>query len=182
MNCPNRRRITNSCRSTKACSFRCSSPSRPGLRASSARSPTESTVHRVPSASSTSSDRTLSAVVPQATECAPQALFAIIPPSVARLADDGSAPNASRCGKAAASRSVSTTPGSTTAVLASRSMARIRLTCREASITTPPIALPAIDVPPPRRVTGAPAAAVSVTAVARSSESVGTTTRSGTAR
>ena len=80
------------------------------------------------------------------------------------------------------SRSVSTTPGSTTAVRASASMARIRLTCREASMTTPPIALPAIDVPPPRRATGAPAAAVSVTAVARSSRSAGTTTRSGTAR
>jgi hypothetical protein len=130
----------------------------------------------------TSRDRTLSAVVPHATEWAPQALLAIIPPSVARLPEDGSAPKASPCGRAAASRSVSTTPGSTTAVLAVVSMSRIRFTCRDASMTTPPIALPAIEVPPPRMVTGAPARAVSSTATARSSASAGTTTRSGTTR
>ena len=121
-------------------------------------------------------------MVPQATECAPHALFAIMPPSVARLADDGSAPNVSPCRRAAASSSVSTRPGSTTAVRATGSRSTIRFTCREASITTPPIALPAIDVPAPRSVTGAPAAAVRVTAAARSSASAGTTTRSGTAR
>ena len=33
--------------------------------------------------------RTLSAVVPQATECAPQALLAIMPPRVQRLAEEG---------------------------------------------------------------------------------------------
>ena len=42
----------------------------------------------VPSANITCSPSTLSAVVPQATECAPQALLAIMPPTVARLAED----------------------------------------------------------------------------------------------
>ena len=182
MNCPNRRRITVSFASTNPVRWRCSSPSAPGSAVNAWRSPCEVNVVRVPSASSTSSARTLSAVVPHATECAPHALLAIMPPSVARLAEDGSAPNASWCGLAAASRWVSTTPGSTSAVRAVVSMSRILLTWRDASITTPPIALPAIEVPPPRITTGAPAAAVSATAAARSSTSLGTTTRSGTTR
>ena len=99
MNCPNRRRITSSCRVDEGLQ----APVQFALAARPAGKlvavPVASTVQRVPSASSTSSDRTLSAVVPQATECAPQALLAIIPPSVARLAEDGSAPNASPSGR-----------------------------------------------------------------------------------
>ena len=181
MNRPNRRRIASSCSSTNACSDAVQLTLAAGPAGQFVARPRVSrTVQRVPSASITSSDRTLSAVVPHATEWAPQALLAIMPPSVARLAEDGSAPNASPCGRAAASRSVSTRPGSMTAVRASSSMSRMRFTCRDASMTTPPMALPAIDVPPPRIVTGAPAAAVSATAAAKSSASAGTTTMSGT--
>ncbi|SLA27703.1 Uncharacterised protein [Mycobacteroides abscessus subsp. abscessus] len=59
--------------------------------------------------------------------------------------------------RAAAARCVSTTPGSTWAVDASSSMWWIRVMQREKSRMTPsPIALPAIDVPPPRAVRGVP--------------------------
>ena len=95
-----------------------------------------------------------------------------MPPSVARLADDGSAPKVRPC-SAAAGQFGQHQAGLHDAVRATGSRSTIRFTCREASITTPPIALPAIDVPPPRIVTGAPAAAVSSTAAASSSTSAG---------
>ena len=100
-------------------------------------------------------------MVPQATECDPQALLAIIPPMVARLADDGSAPNVRPWAAVALVSRVSTTPGSTTAVRACGSISRILFRWRETSMTTPPMALPAMEVPAPRRTIGAPARAPS---------------------
>ena len=56
-----------------------------------------------------------------------------------------------------ACRSDRMTPGSTTAVRLPGSTSTIRLRCRAKSMTMPvPMALPAIDVPPPRLVTGTP--------------------------
>ena len=124
----------------------------------------------------------MSAVVPQATDREPQELLPIIPPRVHRLADDGSGPNVSPCGAVAFFRSVSTTPGCTVAVRASTSMSVISVRYRDVSITTPPMALPASEVPPPRGTTGAPASEQAATAATTSSTVRGSTTASGTSR
>ena len=99
--------------------------------------------------------RTLSTVLPQATECEPQALLPIIPPSVQRLCVDGSGPNVSPYGAAAARRSSSTTPGWTRAVARSGSMLSTDRRCREKSMTTASLtACPPMLVAAPRGSTG----------------------------
>ena len=80
----------------------------------------------------------------------PHALLPIIPPIVQRVCVDGSGPNLSPCAAAAPCSAAWTTPGSTTAVRASGSIATIRLRCRTVSTTIPgPTALPAMEVPAP---------------------------------
>ena len=93
----------------------------------------------------------------RATERAPLELLAIMPPTVARLADDTSGAKRRWCGRSAAFSSSSTTPGSTRAQRSSGLISRMRLRCFEVSSTSPaPIDWPACDVPPPRGVIGTP--------------------------
>jgi hypothetical protein len=76
-----------------------------------------------------------------------------------------------------------TIPGSTTAVLDSVSTESTRFMWREKSRTIPrPIALPAMEVPPPRPMTTTSAAAHSDTTVATSSALRGKTTAAGGTR
>ncbi|CAM5581591.1 hypothetical protein SALBM311S_10734 [Streptomyces alboniger] len=138
---------------------------------------------RSPRAVRTDSPRTLSAVVPHATECDPHELLPIIPPSVQRLCVDGSGPKRRPCGAAASWRRSRTRPGCTTAVPASGSRDTRRFMCRVKSSTTPvPVACPAIDVPPPRGTTGTPWSRHTARTAATSSASRGATTPSGTRR
>ncbi len=107
------------------------------------------------SASTTCCSRTWSIVLPYTTERAPLELFAIMPPTVARLADDTSGAKRRLCGRSIAFRSSSTTPGSTRAQRASGLISSTRFRCFEVSSTRPaPIDWPAWDVPPPRGVIG----------------------------
>jgi hypothetical protein len=107
----------------------------------------------------------------------------IIPPSVARFWVDGSGPNRSPWGRAAACSELITTPGSTTAVRASGSISPMAVRCVDVSTTIPgPIALPATDVPPPRSVSGVPVVRATSATARRSSVSRGKTTTCGTTR
>lgn len=131
----------------------------------------------------TASSVTLSAVVPQATECAPHALLPIIPPRVQRACVEGSGPKASPYGRTASRSRSSTSPGCTTAVRATGSTDTSAFMCRVRSRTTPtPVAWPAMDVPPPRGTTGNPASAQIRSAAATSPASRGATTPAGTRR
>ncbi|MDH6609171.1 hypothetical protein M2164_004806 [Streptomyces sp. SAI-208] len=138
---------------------------------------------RSPRAVTTSSRCTLSAVVPHATECDPQELFPIIPPSVHRPCVEGSGPNRSPCGAAASWSRSRTSPGCTTAVRLAGSRDSSLFMCRVKSSTTPvPVACPAMEVPPPRATTGTPCERQTSSAAATSSASAGATTPSGTRR
>ncbi len=138
---------------------------------------------RAPRAVSTSSSRTLSAVVPHATECEPHELLPIIPPSVQRLWVEGSGPKRSPCGAAAPWRRSRTTPGWTTAVRVCGSRDTIRFMWRVKSRTTPvPVACPAMEVPPPRATTGTMWLRHTSSTAATSSASCGATTPTGTRR
>ena len=113
----------------------------------------------------------------------PQALLPIEPPMLARACVDGSGPNRSPCPAAAAVMSSRIAPGSTTAVRASASTDRTRFRCREKSSTMPgPTALPAMEVPPPRQVTGTPNRVATWSAAAASSTCAGKATTLGTTR
>ena len=148
-------------------------PSRPRRRASS----------RSPAAVSTSRPSTLSAVRPYRSAREPQALLPIIPPMLARECVDGSGPNRSPCPAAAAVMSSSIAPGWTPAVCASGSTPSTRFRCREKSSTRPaPTALPAIEVPAPRLVTGTPSPLATASAAAASSASRGNATTAGSTR
>ena len=125
----------------------------------------------------------LSLVRPKASECEPQALLPIMPPTVQRVQVDGSGPKRRPCGFAAFCSWATTTPGSMRAVRASGSIEWMRLRCREVSTTMPrPIALPAIEVPAPRRWSGVPVSRESSATPRRSSALRGKTTTSGTMR
>lgn len=131
----------------------------------------------------TASSATLSAVVPQATEWAPQALLPIIPPRVQRECVDGSGPKVRPYGRTASLSRSRTSPGWTTAVRAAGSTDTRAFMCRVRSRTTPtPVAWPAMEVPPPRGTTGTPASAHTRSAAATSSASRGATTPTGTRR
>ena len=126
---------------------------------------------------------TLSDVRPYPRARAPQALFPIMPPSVARLCVEGSGPKRSPKGTAARCRSACTTPGSTVAVFASGSMSMTRLRWRLTSRTTPgPTALPAKEVPAPRIVNGIPRVRQTSSVARISSTCCGRTTASGGTR
>ena len=102
---------------------------------------------------------------------------------LARACVDGSGPNRSPCPAAAAVMSSRIAPGSTTAVRASGSTESTRFRCREKSSTMPePTALPAVEVPPPRLVTGRPNRVATPSAAAASSTCLGKTTTLGTTR
>ncbi len=107
----------------------------------------------------------------------------IIPPMVQRVWVEGSGPNLSPCGAAARWSTACTTPGWTVAVRASGSTESTRLRYLEVSTTMPgPTALPAIDVPAPRIVTGAPDARATSSTAWISSVERGRTTTWGTTR
>ena len=181
----NRRATASAVRSRRATRPRHRSPPRPARapRSTASSSPTRPTGTAWPSPVTTSRPTTLSEVRPWRSECGPQASLPSMPPSVARLVVDGSGPNRSPCGAAAACRSASTTPGSTVAVRAPGSRSRMRVRCREVSTTTPrPVACPAWLVPPPRSVTGTPRTAQTATAARSASTVRGATTPSGTCR
>src|SRR2546427_587931 len=109
-------------------------------------------------------------------ERAPQELFPIIPPSVARLLVAVSGPSRSPCGRAARLRSSCTTPGCARAHLAPASRSWIRFMYFEQSrMMARPIDCPARLVPPPRGRTGVPGSAAIRSTVAISPSSLGTT-------
>ena len=138
---------------------------------------------RCPEAVSTSRLTTLSAARPYLSAREPQALLPMEPPMLARACDDGSGPNRSPCLAAAAVMSSRIAPGSTTAVRASGSTVSTRFRYREKSSTMPdPTELPAVEVPPPRLVTGTPVRRATSSAAAASSTCLGKTTTLGTTR
>ncbi len=105
------------------------------------------------------------------------------PPMVAREWVEGSGPNCSAYGAAAAVMSSRTVPGCTTAVRASGSTAMTRLRCLDRSSTRPvESALPAIEVPPPRVTMGTPLIRQTARAATISSALRGNATTSGTTR
>ena len=106
-----------------------------------------------------------------------------VPAIVARAWVDGSGPKRSPCRPAAAVMSSRIAPGSTTAVRASGSIESTRLRWREKSSTSPgPIELPAVDVPPPRAVTGVACVRATARAAPTSSLLRGKATTCGTTR
>ena len=138
---------------------------------------------RSPAAVSMSRLTTLSAVRPYISARAPQELLPIEPPMVAREWVEGSGPNRSPWPAAAAVMWSRIAPGSTTAVRASGSTASTRFRCREKSSTTPePTELPAMEVPPPRLVSGTPACRATSSAAAASSACRGKATTPGRTR
>ena len=96
---------------------------------------------------------------------------------------DGSGPNRSPYGAAARVIASSTAPGSTTAVRCSGSTDSTRFRCREVSSTSPvDSALPAIEVPAPRAVSGTPSSRQTASAATISSADRGNATTCGTTR
>ena len=99
----------------------------------------------------------LSTVLPAITECAPQELLPIMPPSVQRLWVAGSGPKVSPCFSAASRSASQTAPGSTRAVCATGSMSSTRFRYFEVSMTTATLThWPFCEVPPPRGRMGTP--------------------------
>ncbi len=110
-------------------------------------------------------------------------MLPIIPPMVQRVCVEGSGPKRRPWAVAALWRVACTVPGSTVAVPASGSRDSTRLRWREVSTTMPvPTALPAIDVPAPRMVSGVPLSRATATVAASSSTERGRTTTCGTTR
>ena len=72
-------------------------------------------------------------VLPYSTDRAPLELFAIMPPTVARLAVEMSGAKRRPCGRSAAFSSSSTTPGSTQAQRSATFTSRMRLRYFEVS-------------------------------------------------
>ena len=102
---------------------------------------------------------------------------------LARACVEGSGPNRSPYPAAAAVMSSRIAPGSATAVRASGSTASTRLRWREKSSTMPgPTELPAMEVPPPRLVTGTLYCLATASAAAASSACRGKATTAGTTR
>ncbi len=124
-----------------------------------------------------------STVLPAITECAPQELLPIMPPSVQRLCVAGSGPKVRPCRSASPRRLSHTTPGSTSAVRAAASIESTRSMYFEQSNTTATFTLcPQSEVPPPRARTGAPCARQAASAATMSAAERGSTTPIGTCR
>ncbi len=106
-----------------------------------------------------------------------------MPPTVQRVWVEGSGPKRSPTPVAAFCSVACTVPGCTTAERASASTERTRSRWREASTTMPvPTALPAIEVPAPRIVSGTPVVRTTSRTAASSSVCRGRTTTSGSSR
>ena len=107
----------------------------------------------------------------------------IIPPSVARVHVEGSGPKRRPCGAPARCSVAITVPGCTRAVRATGSRSSTAPRWREVSSTMPgPTALPAIEVPAPRAVSGVPVARATSTTASTSSTCRGITTTWGGTR
>jgi hypothetical protein len=131
----------------------------------------------------TSSAWTQRRVEPCFTVCTPPELLAIIPPSVARAALDGSTGKWSACGAAAAFSSASVQPGRMRARRASSSTDTTARKPETRSTATPrPTFPPGIPVPAPRGTSAVRDEAAHATSAATSSTSAGTATASGSAR
>ncbi len=138
------------------------------------------TVATVPSASTTSTLATWSTVVPYRGVRAPDELFAIMPPSVARELVATSGPKVNPCGFRYALSWSRTTPAPTRTVRASRFRSLICRVYRAKSTTSPsPTAPPASPVPAPRGVTDNPAAAAARSSVEASPAFRGNATPAG---
>ena len=97
----------------------------------------------------------LSTVVPAITECGPQELLPIMPPSVQRECVAGSGAKVRPCASAALRSASHTTPGSTRASRARASIDSTWSRYFEQSITTATLtAWPLSEVAPPRASTG----------------------------
>ena len=106
-----------------------------------------------------------------------------MPPTVQRVWVDGSGPNLRPYGAAARCKVACTTPGCTTAVAVSGSTDSTWSRWRRVSTTMPgPMALPAIDVPAPRMVTGVPLSRATASTAAISSGCLGLATTRGETR
>jgi hypothetical protein len=117
------------------------------------------------------------------TECGPQELLPIMPPSVQRLCVAGSGAKVRPCRSAAARNTSQTTPGSTSAIDVSGSTESTRFMYFEVSSTTATFTpCPFCDVPPPRISTGARYRRHTATAATMSSALFGSTTPIGTCR
>jgi hypothetical protein len=124
-----------------------------------------------------------STVLPAITECGPQELLPIMPPSVQREWVAGSGANVRPCASAASRRASHTAPGSTRAVRATGSTASTRSRYFEQSMTTAALTLcPHIEVPAPRGRIAASCARQSATAATTSSALRGRITPTGTCR
>src|SRR5579875_3708214 len=89
----------------------------------------------------------------------PQELLPAMPPMVQRACVEGSTGKKRPCGFSAALRWVRTSPGSTSAVPAAASIARMRRRCLLQSMTSARLTVwPHWLVPPPRASTGTPCA------------------------
>lgn len=123
---------------------------------------------------------------PYSTEWLPQASLPIAPPIVARVSDEGSGANVSLPADArstCARSSPRMTPASTQTVFESKSISSTAVMRREKSTTMPsPTALPAIEVPPPRVVTGCQVSAAACSSSRSSSMVRGNATRVGRTR
>ena len=121
-----------------------------------------------------------STVLPAITECAPQELLPIMPPSVQRLCVAGSGPNVSPCASAADFSESHTAPGWTNAVRAAASTETTPPRYFEKSRTTATFThWPHCEVPPPRGRSGAPCSRHRRTAATTSSYVRGSTTPIG---
>ena len=110
----------------------------------------------------------------------PQELLPAMPPSVACAPVETSTGNHKPCGFSWAFRWSSTSPGSTSAVIAAVSTRCTRRRCLVVSMTSAaPVVWPHCEVPPPRGSSGVPVSRASAMAVATSSSVRGTNTPSG---
>ena len=134
----------------------------------------------MPSARATRSAATLSTDRPYPRAREPQALLPSIPPIVQRVCVDGSGPKRRPWARASRWSAACTTPGCTRAVRGSASIATTWLSQRLVSTTMPgPTALPAIEVPAPRMVSGVPVSRAVASVASTSSASCGRTTTCG---
>ena len=125
----------------------------------------------------------LSTVVPAITECGPQELLPIMPPSVQRECVAGSGAKVSPCASAASRSASHTTPGSTRAIRSRGSTASTLSRYFEQSITTATLTVwPLSEVAPPRASTGTLLAEQRRRVSTMSSTLRGSTTPIGTCR
>ena len=133
-----------------------------------------------PLASTASTARTLSTILPYLIDLAPQLLFAVIPPMVALLlVETSTGKNNPYCFSIELSWS-RTIPGCTTAIRFSASTEMRRFKCLLTSMMIPsPMVCPHCEVPAPRIVTETPISLAILSVTTTSSCVFGTTAPSG---